>query len=457
MSWEKLEIRRDSPAAIGVEHCEDGSAILHVPIAYATDLSTAEARRGIFIEIFQVLKRFAGQFSSAKLLAGGESLSSTRKTGGQSRVHDKQPAHPAGYYLLDLLSQLLSEIAEPSVLTVASRQQMRHSHLDTRHISRYLHLALYQDDGSAVFEGMPARQTIVREESSDLIGLAAWLCRDLLKYFYAHDLSDEFETDAAAELGIIADAFAAKHLHHEMACVMTDAESAKTLREALHTVEARTPFKPPKFNDIFDTVDKLLTAAIAKNGQFFGVEKFYNVWESLCLQAALAIFPAEQVFSCDTQFLQPGSALRSDRNRWQRNAAAAFDKNAIARRPDLVIDPRGAGGQWSVIDFKYYGAEAMRQFPITCGRGKQAVEERLEEKLQDDLISGEIYRMLLANHLREAGAAISHEDIRLEFWIPGLENSGPHPIDLDSDSGRFSHLYYRTVCIRDAAHRYISS
>lgn len=458
MSWQTLNVYTNSAKAVGIEHGDDGSASLHVPIAYAdaSECDDAETKRRIFVDIFQLLDRFSDQFSSAKLLTKGESLHSPTQQTGQTRVHDQEPTNPTGYYMLDLLSLLMAELADPTILTLANRQQVRHGYLDTRQISRYLHLALYQDDGSPVFEGMPVRQTVVREGSSDLIGLAAWLVRDLLKYFYQIDLLKKFENNTAAELDIIADTFATKYLPHEMDCVMIDAASAKRLREVLHAVENNTPFKPPKFEAIFDTSDKLLKSAVEKNGQFMGVEKFYNVWESLCLLHATRTCNLGDIFTCDAQFLLAESSTRIWKEKWQRNLAI-FDENATARRPDLVISPHAGCPQWTIVDFKYYQVESMQNFPFTCGRGKEAIKERLSEKHRRDLTSGEIYRFLLAIYLQKEDELISHEDIRLEFWIPGVENSAPNAMIIASESGKFSNLFYRTICMRDAIQSYITA
>lgn len=458
MSWQKLEVHTNSAKAVGIKHGDDGSARLHVPIAYAcvSDCDAAETKRQIFVDIFQLLNRFSSQFSSAKLLTKGESLNSPKYQNGQTRVHDKEPTNPTGYYILDLLDLLLVELAEPHILTVANRQQVHHGYLDTKQISRYLHLALYQDDGSPVFEGMPARQTVVREQSSDLIGLAAWLVRDLLKYFYQYDLIKKFEKNIAAELEIIIDEFSTKYLPHEMNCVMIDADSAKKMREVLHAVENRTPFKPPKFDAIFNISERLLKSAVEKNGQLMGVEKFYNVWESLCLLHATYTYKFSDIFTCDAQFLLAESITPIYKEIWRSNLAI-FDKNATARRPDLVIAPHEGCQQWTIVDFKYYQVESMQNFPITCGRGRKAIKECLIEKHRRDLTSGEIYRFLLAIYLQETGKLISYEDIRLEFWIPGFEDSVPNSIMIESKSGKFSNLFYRTICMRDAIQNYITS
>lgn len=452
--WEKLSINTDSSNAAGLEHSADVPPVLHVPIGYLAAAPAGDTKREIFLEIFRVLKRLQGKFRQEILLSSGANIAHPTKGAGQAVGQNVDPQPTVAFRLLDLLDELMTELTEPTVLALGTRLQFRHDYVDPRQIGKYLHLALYQDDGSPVFEGMPFPGRIVKESVSDVIGLAAWVGRDLSQYFYQHELADEFDPDVASQLDIAANAFASNYLHPDIPSVMVDIESANKLYEELHAVERRTPFKPPKCRDLLETIDKLLTLAILKDGKLFGIQNFYNVWESLCLDFAIRCY-GPRVFTCDFQFLVWRKEWLGYRKSWTENTGQVFKKNAIARRPDLVLCPVDATGQWTIVDFKYYTLDTIKNFPVTCGRGDAADEKKLVSKHERDITSAEIYRLLLANYLRETGANVAHEDIRIEFWIPGLEQSEPVPIVLKSKGNTFSYFYYRTIPIRQIARSYV--
>ncbi|MBO9686131.1 hypothetical protein [Roseateles chitosanitabidus] len=393
----------------------DGRYELRVPHGM-TALSSREAIALLF-KTFVVFRRTRRDVRRLRPRDGVEQ----RPTG--------QDAGEDGVSFCDALAfdELFDRVDPRSLLSLCERAARLDHGLPAR-FERHLHLALFDERGTAHFERVPGTRRAARHGQADIVGLYCVLAQDFYRNLLGVDPVCGWGA-FASEGEALADDFRHRHLTPEDSLFQDDASASDRSREQfrhlLAVIDRASPVRDAVYRDLHDALDRYLHAGPVPDerhrtpdGQVWGVGDFWAVWESICLVHALdQDIDAERLpslWTCDHEHLPRGLADDALKRDWEHRRDQVFARNEIRRRPDLV---RTTGEGWLIADFKYQ-ARPQTQRPKFADEGELTKAER-------DFLNLEAYGLLLRVHLLTPPVQVDHR-VRLEMWLPGESSELRH-------------------------------
>lgn len=404
---------KDWEAYVGLRE-KDWIVTLRVPHGYPVGDDVEDAPQ-ILGELTRAVMRFSEAFTDADPSSyDGRSTRDgfLKAHGGQSFNFD-DPA--LGYTHLDRYLKLIRMLRDPRLLAIIKAPGLT-TQFDHRYIARNLERAMFLPDGTPVFDLSWAPRTQMRHTGNDMVGLACWMALDALELLSA---KQEVGTALHSEWEELAHRFADEHELDADASLFSDKrkDTLPLLQAALETCVRLAPPVSTDARELHHLLDELLYYALSgQDGDIWGLKGFYQVWESACLEYAIAQYGIDKIFTCDDTFLF--DIDQSIRKRWKDNRHRIFAKNGTARCPDLVVKD---GDDYRIVDFKYYAKEESAKFiekrpPAPdfdlCKKNHNDFCRKL--KAYQDIASVEAYRWLLMQH-----APTDEGKVTLELWVPG--------------------------------------
>lgn len=418
----------DREAYVGLR-VKDQEIALRVPHGYPE--GSVPEKAAILGELMRVVARFSAAFPNEK--RSEFEGQSTRDgfmfgTGGQSlRFSDE--GVDVSYSNFSRYVELIRHLRDPRLLALVKAPGLT-PQFDHRHIARNIERATFLPDGTPVFDQLWAARAQMRRTSSDMVGLACWMALDGLRHLFpdsADSVGDEVGTALRAEWEELSSRFAADHGLEAEASLFSGsrADTLTILHSALEICVRRAPLISADARELHRLLSELLHHKLSEqSGDIWGLRGFHHVWESACLEYAIAQGELlGEVFTCDDKYLQGVDS--KTRAKWRKNRADIFEKNGIKRRPDLVV--RKQDGSYLIVDFKYYAKSESdvlvkeRPSQPDLDSVKKAPDDfcRYEKKYRD-VANIEAYRWLLMEH---GPQPITGSNIELQFWVPG-DSSG---------------------------------
>lgn len=416
---------------------------LRVPHGYPIDLTgdklSVHEKQQILGELTCAVMRFSAAFSKKvdRSIYDGRSTRDgwLKADGGQSFNFD-DPAH--GYTHLDRYYKLISMLRDPRLLAITKAPGLT-AQFDHRYIARNLERAMFLADGTPVFDLSWAPRTQMRHTGNDMVGLACWMALDAVKILFPNSADHQIAAVLQSEWEELAHRFADEHELDADASLFSDKrkDTLPLLQTALETCVRLAPLVSSDARELHHLLDELLHYALSgQDGDIWGLQGFYHVWESVCLEHAIAQYGIDKIFTCDDTFLP--DIDQSIRNKWKDNQRLVFARNGIARCPDLVIETKE--GNYLIVDFKYYAEEESEKFvkerPSTPNFDLCKKDDNFCKKVKayQDIASIEAYRWLLMQHeINPVGRALAQHlglkpdlqsiddesRVTLELWVPG--------------------------------------
>lgn len=297
------------------------------------------------------------------------------------------------------------------------RSQTKHCiHGQLQRIERHLHHALFDSEDTAFFTRLPATRRQVEYGTADIVGMYFFLAEDFYRNLLQIDPAQAWGRFTADALHRSSD-FRHRHLSPDDTLFGGDSRSQRLLQirlqQLLRACQRQAAMRSPEYTSLHTALDRYLHPTVAhekRQGQIWGMQNFWPLWESICLHEAVrqAASPGDtSIITCDPAHLPLYAGGHSSFAKWKKHQLAIFSHNDIERRPDLVLQQ---GNRFTVIDFKYYASPMS--WPTRC-------TERMSKdlRLHRDLDNIELYGLLLHRHLTTTGVA--SPAVSLEFWIPG--------------------------------------
>jgi hypothetical protein len=414
---------------------------LRVPHGYPEG-ADVEDKHQILGELTRAVMRFSETFANVKRSTRDGWL---KAEGGQSFNFDSN-GPSLGYTHNSRYLQLIRMLRDPRLLAITKASGLT-AQFDHRYISRNLERAMFLQDGTPVFDLSWAPRTQMRHTGNDMVGLACWMALDAVKILFPNSADHQIAASLQSEWEELAYRFADEHELDANASLFSvkRKNTLSLLQTALETCVRLSPPVSSDARELHHLLDELLHYALSgQDGDIWGLQGFYHVWESACLEHAIAKYGIDNIFTCDDKYLP--DIDQSRRDTWKGNQHRVFAKNGIARRPDLVVGPVVKNedgtyryykeGFYLIVDFKYY-AEAESE--IFVGRKRPSVLEppllptgedwttfkrdysvfRHSYKAAQDIASIEAYRWLLMQHQLNA---FDESNVELELWVPGEEH-----------------------------------
>lgn len=418
----------DWEAYVGLRE-KGGIVTLRVPHGYPEGNDVKDAPQ-ILGELTRAVMRFSEVFSDAERSSydGCSTRDGLLKAdGGQSFNFDSKDAE-LGYTHFARYRQLIRMLRDPRLLAATKAPGLT-TQFDHRYIARNLERAMFLADGTPVFDLSWAPRTQMRHTGNDMVGLACWMALDAVKILFPNSADHQIAAALQSEWDELAHRFAGEHELDADASLFSGKrhDTLPLLQTALETCTRLAPPVSSDARELHHLLDELLHYALnGQDGEICGLQGFYHVWESACLEYAIDnLEEGDKVFTCDQTYLL-GRAPKE----WNESLVRVFAKHGLERHPDLVI--KKADGTYLVIDFKYYAAdEAKNKFtnkpPSPPGLEllkTNPAEFARQWKPYQDIASVEAYRWRLMQYELKS---IDASKVKIELWVPDLHASDGYP------------------------------
>jgi hypothetical protein len=430
-----LEVEAGGSAA-GLFSTPDGRLVLRVPYGMEhLDPTRSMALLYMAFVVFRSTRR------SLKRLSAADGVEMSRGGGGASTNDVNISFHDAL-----ALDALFDRVDPRRVLSLCDRHAS--STPDPfRRLDRHLHRALFDDNGAAFIERAPGRRRWIRYGRADIVGLYCFLALDFYQHFLEVDPARCWGSFLSEGTSAAAD-FRHRYLTPDDSLYLGSAldrdKCRQRMRHLLNMIDRTSVLQSGTYRELYEALHRYLNAGIATGapeGQIWGVNDFWAVWESACLNHALADSEKDlqRIFTCDFEHLPSGLATTALEARWLALREKVFARNDIRRRPDLVLD---RGGRLVIVDFKYHAEPVLRR-PKTLGTLSPLI------RMERDFSSMETYGLLLANHLLSMSRPPA--PVTLEMWLPGHSASVS---EVDGDPRWDPPLAIRTLSTSDVMTQY---
>jgi hypothetical protein len=182
------------------------------------------------------------------------------------------------YGKLNSLDKILEGYDELRISSLEKRQR-RSPEIDYSKIHKYMHQAIYLDDGVIYIDEMNIAKNILIKESPPILQLFCFIYTEIKREL------EELEniSDRAAEL---AEEFKENYLQPNSSLFGEDTfvETVDILRETLEDIDTKTAYKDDDYWHFFEAVEAFLYGDRQEDnkGIYWGFSSFYDIWEDMC-------------------------------------------------------------------------------------------------------------------------------------------------------------------------------
>ncbi|MCI5165736.1 MAG: hypothetical protein D3903_06480 [Candidatus Electrothrix sp. GM3_4] len=218
-------------------------------------------------------------------------------------------------------------------MNVIERQVGITESIDYSKIDRYLDKAIYLDEDVIHIEYMDLPRNILQYKSVTLVDL---FC------FILHELKNELEEDVDSHVNELARKFKEQHLSYDQSLFNEErfGETVIILKDVLNYIDKTTAYKDNDYWQLYEAIESFLYGELDmnnphKDGIFWGISNFYQIWEDMC---NTYIFSHEDIYNvvyADTNIIPKRGKVNLN-NGFINNFLLEFRKEKKIIRPDIV-------------------------------------------------------------------------------------------------------------------------
>lgn len=182
------------------------------------------------------------------------------------------------YGKLNALDKILDGFDELRISSL-EKKQVRSPEIDYSKIHKYLHQAIYLSEDVIYLDEMSIAKNVLIQESPPIIQLFCFIYTEIKK-----ELEEtESISDKAFEL---AEKFKDAFLQADSSLFEEDsfADTINILKNVFEDIDSKTTYKDEDFWHFYEAIEAFLTGERQddKEGVYFGINSFYDIWEDLC-------------------------------------------------------------------------------------------------------------------------------------------------------------------------------
>ncbi len=179
---------------------------------------------------------------------------------------------------------------------------------------------------------LPRQQ--VQFKATDIVALYCYLTREVRL-----QLGDEVNPEVIA----LAEDFSHRYLGAEDSLFVEQSYEivVNSLKDALDVIDRQTPLKDEDYSQFYDVIEQFLYGdwQHAEDGEIWGINNFYSVWESICLNYLVENTPIHNILFIDREFVASELIEKLDASPNPIDLTDAFSVNGRRLVPDAVISP----------------------------------------------------------------------------------------------------------------------
>ncbi len=317
--------------------------LLHLPRGFEDQLiglNTFEVKRDLFFLLYRVLRQFKSIcMEKGYLESSGNQVIFVRNRDGilqgnaGSTITTNLDEPLIFYSKLDSVGALFNAYDELKIAGLGYRLS-RTNRLDLSQLHRYLHQGIFLPNGVVYMDAMVLPKQQVQFDATDIVALYCYLVREV---------KVQLRDDVSPEVSALAERFQQHYLGMEDSLFAEQSfeRVINILKEALDTIDQRTPLKDGDYDQFYDAIAQFLYGnwQRAEDGEIWGINNFHSVWESICLTHLAQTVPAQSVVSLDRTFVSDSILQALDATPKLIDLANTFVCNSKKLVPDAVVFP----------------------------------------------------------------------------------------------------------------------
>ena len=312
---------------------------LYLPRGFQSRLeiyNSFQSKRDIFFLLYRVLREFKSICIDKGYLDSSNKWISRDRDGviqeDEGSTTTQNLDNPIIFHAkLDSLDVLLSVYDELKISALSARLGNTNK-IDLSKIDRYLHKGVFLPNGAIYIDSMVLPRYQVQFESTDIVSLYCYLVREV---------KTQLEEEITPEVSAMAERFQHHYLGSEDGLFLENSYDrvVDILKEALDTIDRRTPFKDSDYDDFYEAIEKFLYGDWEKtgDGEIWGVNNFHSIWESICLTYLTKTVEAKNLLFLDRTFISNEILNKLDLVPKSINFIKDFKINGTNLIPDVLI------------------------------------------------------------------------------------------------------------------------
>jgi len=332
----------DSYSFVGIAKA-DNQLRLHLPKGFQQHLAalnTFEKKRDLFFLLYRVLRQFKSICTEKGYLEPpGKQVSLVRERDGivqgdaGSTIATNLDEPLIFYSKLDSVGALLDAYDELKIAALGYRLG-RTDRIDLSQLHRYLDRGIFLPNGAVYVDAMVLPRQQVQFETTDIVALYCYLVREV---------KVQLRDKVSPEVSALAERFQQHYLGTEDSLFAEQSfeRVIDILKEALDTIDQRTPLKDGDYDQFYDAISQFLYGnwQRAEDGEIWGINNFHSIWESICLTHLAQTVPVQSVVSLDRTFVSEYVLQTLDATPKLLDLTNTFICNGKKLVPDAVVFP----------------------------------------------------------------------------------------------------------------------
>lgn len=278
----KLDKRTDEESKssfVGIRRNKNNELVFRLPKGFENfPENDFDATKQLFFKMYRTFKKFEKDNKSCQPDNYSTGKDNIETTANGYRFLDKEDNDTIIYSKISVIENLLETYLDLSLDTMV-RQRGRNENIDYSQINKYLHKAIYLDDGIVYIDEMNLPRHYLRYTSTTLIDL---FC------FILYELHLELEQKTDLQVKNFAGRFKEQHLNHDQSLFdeKTFEITLVTLKDILNNIDKITGYKDESYWQLYDAVESFLYGELDmqsphEEGVFWGISNFYQIWEDM--------------------------------------------------------------------------------------------------------------------------------------------------------------------------------
>lgn len=337
INFGELELRvNEKYSFVGIE--KQGSKLLfYVPKGFSQDdpsLDTFDFKRDLFFKLYRVLNVFKltclekGDFEKDIKCRDRDGV--VRDEAGAQIIYNHD-GETIPYSKLDAIDRILEADDELRILALVSRLGKSET-IDYSKLHRFLHKAIFLENGAIYLNSMDVPRKEVHSEASDIV---------IMYCYILNEVKQQLEQKVSPEIEALAERFRQKYIGSEYS-LFNDKyyqQVIDSLKEVFDIIDKYTPLKDSDYWHFYEVIEAFLFGEIrhSQDGQIWGINNFHSVWEAMCLTYIYTNNNPDFMLYLDESFISQKIISKFKSNNKIAEIANAFQINGREVRPDAVI------------------------------------------------------------------------------------------------------------------------
>lgn len=340
INFQELELEvSQSYSFVGIKK-QGLRAIFYLPKGFDINLfTTYKSKRDLFFIFYRVLTKFKNICLEKENNKIVEEIQTSdrdgiiRNSGSIQKISlpNFKVKEVIFYSKLDFLTSILEIYDEPKILSLAYRLGQSEK-IDYNRLHLFLDRAVYLNNGAVYLDRMTLPRIEVHYQATDIIGMYCYLLVEI---------QQQLNQEISSEIASLAEKFKHKYIssEYELFSEEHNKQVIDNLKDTLEIIDKNTTLKDVDYWDYYDAIELFLYGELSNtgDGEVWGINNFWNIWESMCLTYIAKTLPPTHLLHLDAKLIS-SELLQSINNKPKvLNLTNAFKINNKLLMPDAVV------------------------------------------------------------------------------------------------------------------------